>query len=151
MRKNKNNAEFYLRTDRGRHSVYRLQYHLIMTTKYRKRCITEEMFLYLKNETERLFKAQDVELIEMSYEPDNVHILFSAPPTICLSTFVNSYKSVSSRFIRKEFIEHLKKYYWKNVFWNKSYMILSSGEAPIEVIKRYIENQKRDTSITNHH
>ena len=151
MGKNKNNTEFDLRTDRGRHSVYRLQYHLIMTTEYRKNCITEEMFLYLRNETERLFKAQGVELIEMSYEPDHVHILFSAPPTICLSTFVNSYKSVSSRFIRKEFSEYLKKYYWKNVFWNKSYMVLSSGGAPIEVIKKYIENQKRDTNITNHH
>ena len=138
------NKEFTLRTDRGRHSVYRLQYHLIITTKYRRKCITEEMFIRLEEETKRLFEIQGIELVEMNYEPDHVHILLSAPPTVCLSTVINSYKSVTSRVIRREFAEHLKRFYWKDVFWNRSYMILSSGGAPIEVIRKYIENQAGD-------
>ena len=41
-------------------------------------------------------------------------------------------------------MEFLAKYYWKPYFWSRSYLILTTGEAPIEVIKKYIENQDRE-------
>jgi len=58
------------------------------------------------------------------------------------SVFVNNIKTVSSRLIRKEFAEHLKKIYWKPVFWSRSYCILSCGGAPLSVLKQYIEQQQ---------
>ncbi|MEM5878145.1 MAG: transposase, partial [Candidatus Aenigmatarchaeota archaeon] len=41
----------------------------------------------------------------------------------------------SSRLIKKEFPE-LKKELWKEYFWSRSYCILTSGGAPIEIIRR---------------
>ena len=35
----------------------------------------------------------------------------------------------------------VRKYLWKEMFWSKSFCLLTTGEAPIEVIKKYIENQ----------
>lgn len=131
-----------LRTSRNCHAQYNLQYHLILCTKYRKPCITEEMFQFLKNETIRLFETNNILLEEIGWESDHVHLLISAPPQICLSTVINSYKSVTSRLIRKRFNDHLRRYYWKPYFWSRTYLILSSGGAPIEVIKRYIQNQE---------
>lgn len=58
------------RVRRNQHSLYRLEYHLILTTKYRKRCITEEMYQYLYQETIRLMTGWNIEVMEMSYEPD---------------------------------------------------------------------------------
>ncbi|MFA1822139.1 IS200/IS605 family transposase [Virgibacillus oceani] len=58
-----------------------------------------------------------------------------------LANTINSFKTVTSRYIRKEFANHLKNYYWKSVFWSRSYMILSTGGATVDVIKRYIEQQ----------
>lgn len=130
-----------LRVSRNCHAQYNLEYHLILCTKYRKRCITEEMFQYLKQETIRLFEQKEIVLEEIGYEPDYIHMLFSAPPQVCLSTTINSYKSVTSRLIRKRFAAHLQNYYWKPYFWSRSYLILSSGGAPIEVIKKYIQQQ----------
>ena len=42
--------------------------------------------------------------------------------------------------IRKEFKDQVDKYYYKPLFWANSYCIISSGGAPIEIIKKYIEN-----------
>lgn len=77
----------------------------------------------------------------MNYEADHVHLLLQAPPTVCISSVINSYKSTSSRLVRKEFADYLSKFYWKPYFWSRSYMILSSGGAPIEVIRKYIQDQ----------
>lgn len=41
-----------LKTARNCHARYHLNYHLIMVTKYRKRCITQDLFLSLKDQLE---------------------------------------------------------------------------------------------------
>ncbi|WP_268827154.1 transposase [Borreliella turdi] len=35
------------------------------------------------------------------------------------------------------------KYYWNPYFWSRSYCLLSTGEAFIDIIKKYIKNQKK--------
>lgn len=95
----------------------------------------------LKEISENLFSKWNCEIIEMNGEEDHIHILFDAPPQINLANTINSFKTVTSRYIRKEFPEHLKRYYWQPYFWSRSYMILTTGGAPIDVIKKYIEEQ----------
>jgi len=131
--------------NRNRHSVYKLTYHLVVVTKYRHKCINKAMMERLKEIATNLLSSSDCEVIEFNGEEDHIHILFDAPPQIQLSKLINSFKTVSSRYIRKEFEEHLSKYYWKPYFWNRSYLVLTTGGAPIEVIKRYIEEQKTPT------
>ena len=126
---------------RNRHAYYKLTYHLVVVTKYRHKCINENIMTRLKEISSDLFDRWDCEILEMNGEADHIHILFDAPPQINLANTINSYKTVTSRYIRKEFAEHLKTYYWKPVFWSRSYMILSTGGATIDVIKRYIEQQ----------
>ena len=72
-----------------------------------------------------------------------MHILFEAPPQVQLSKLINNLKTVTSRRLRKEFEEYISKYYWKPYFWSNSYLILSTGGAPLEIIKKYIENQDK--------
>lgn len=130
-----------LKCNKNCHSQYRLEYHLILVTKYRKPCITPEMLEYLTQECHRLLALSEVELLEINGEADHIHLLISAPPQICLAKMINSLKSTTSRLVRKKYADHLAKFYWKPYFWNRSYLILSSGGAPIEVIRRYIQEQ----------
>ena len=37
-----------LKTNRGSHSLYNLEYHLILVTKYRKKCISKNVFDTIK-------------------------------------------------------------------------------------------------------
>jgi putative transposase len=123
------------------HCVYRLQYHLVLTTKDRRRVITDQMKERLAEIFRQTLQKWDCSLIEFNGEADHVHLLFEANPTIALSKLVNNLKTVSSRLMRRDFPSEIGKVYVKPVFWHRSYCILSCGGAPISVIRRYIENQ----------
>ncbi|MDX1901722.1 MAG: IS200/IS605 family transposase [Gammaproteobacteria bacterium] len=125
------------------HCTFNLYYHLVIVTKYRRKCITAPMLTRLKALCDELTKKWDGELVEFNGESDHVHLLLSLNPKVTPSVFVNNLKTVTSRLIRKEYSEYLKKIYWKKpVFWSRSYCILSCGGAPLSIIKQYIEQQK---------
>ena len=134
-------VQMNLKTSKNFHAVYNLEYHLILVTKYRKPCINETVFQTLKDQFQKVADLNQAEIEEIAYEPDHVHMLVSIPPKIALATFINSLKSTSSRRVRVEHADHLKQYFWKDYFGSRSYMILSSGGAPIEVIRKYIQEQ----------
>lgn len=123
------------------HCVYNLTYHLVLVTKYRRRCITSDMLRRLEEIFRATAEKWKCELLEFNGEPDHVHLLVSLHPNISLSVFVNNLKTVSSRLIRKEFARDLQRVFWKRVFWGRSYCILTCGGAPLSVIRQYIEQQ----------
>ncbi len=51
------------------------------------------------------------------------------------------YKGVSSRRLRREFPEHIRKYLWGSHFWSPSYFAGACGGAPLEIVKEYITPQ----------
>jgi putative transposase len=128
------------------HCVYNLQYHLVLVTKYRKKCLEENVLQRAKEITEKLCSEYDIELVEFGGEEDHVHLLLSMHPNIMPSKFINSLKTVTSRLLRKEFSDHFRKYYWKPVLWTRAYCLLTTGGATIETIRKYIEIQGSDSS-----
>ncbi len=47
--------------------------------------------------------------------------------------------TVRSRYIRKEFAQHLRKFFWKIRFWNNAYAVVSAGgHASTEQLLAYI-------------
>ena len=133
-----------MKFNKNRHAVYKLQYHLIIVTKYRHPVINKDINNRLKEIAKRVLEEKwNCTILEIETEKDHIHIAFEANPQTQLSKLVNNFKTVSSRLIRKEFKEHIEKYYWKNFFWSPSYCILSVGGAPIEIIKEYIKNQAK--------
>ncbi|WP_368101508.1 IS200/IS605 family transposase, partial [Bifidobacterium pseudocatenulatum] len=62
--------------------------------------------------------------------------------SITHSKFINAYKSASSRLLKQEFPQ-IRQKLWKEYFWSRSFCLLTTGGAPIEVVRRYIENQGR--------
>jgi putative transposase len=124
------------------HCVFNLNYHLVLVTKYRRKCITAPMLARLKTITQNISEKWQCELLEFNGEADHLHLLLSLDPKVTPSRFVNNLKTVSSRLIRKEFATNLKKIYWKKpVFWSRTYCILTCGGAPLSIIKQYIEQQ----------
>lgn len=126
--------------DNNNHSVFLLYYHLVLVVKYRRKAVDDAISDYAKEMFERLGKSYNISLVEWNHDNDHVHILFKAHPNTELSKFINAYKSASSRLIKKEFPQ-VKKKLWKEFFWSRSFCLLTSGGSPIEIIKKYIENQ----------
>jgi len=57
-----------------------------------------------------------------------------------MTTFINAYKSAGSRLMKRDFPQ-VKKKLWKEMFWSRSFCLLTTGGSPIDVVKTYIENQ----------
>ena len=95
---------------------------------------------------EHVSSLWDIDLLEFGGEKDHIHLLLSMHPNIIPSRFVNNLKTVTSRFIRKEFPQRLEKFYWKPILWSRAYCLISAGGAPLEVLKKYIEKQQKPES-----
>ena len=83
----------------------------------------------------------DSELVECEGERDHLHLLIHYPPKVSISKLVNSLKGVSSRILRRDFSKDISKILWKGVLWSPSYFAGSCGGAPLDAIKKYIQNQ----------
>lgn len=126
--------------DNNNHSVFLMYYHLIVVIKYRRKVITETISNRLQEIFEYIGSKYNITIQEWNHDKDHIHILFKAHPNSELSKFINAYKSASSRLIKKEY-PILRETLWKEHFWSRSFCLLTTGGAPIEVIKRYIESQ----------
>ena len=122
------------------HSVFSLHYHLIMVVKYRRKAIDDKISLRLKEIFEYIGDKHRIVVEEWNHDTDHVHVLFRAEPRSELSHFINAYKSASSRLIKKEF-PRLRSILWKEMFRSRSFCLISTGGAPLETIRRYIEDQ----------
>ena len=122
-----------------------MKYHLVLVTKYRNKCFTDEILDSLKTICENQCKKWEVDLLEFDGGDDHIHLMLGLNPTLQPSKFINSLKTVTSRLIRKQYAEHMSVYYWKPVLWSRAYCLLTAGGAPLEVLKEYIQNQERPT------
>ena len=94
---------------KNRHSVYFLQYHLVVVTKYRHPVLVGGLKDRLLEISHSVIESDwNCRILEMNTDKDHIHILFEAPPQVQPSKITNSYKTVTSRLLRKEFQEFLK-------------------------------------------
>ena len=129
-----------MKLDNNNHSVFAMYYHLILCVKYRRKVFDDEISEYARNIFEKIAPSYNISLLEWHHDVDHVHIMFKAHPNSELSKFINCYKSASSRLIKRDFPEVSQKL-WNEYFWSQSFCLLTTGGAPIEVIRKYIETQ----------
>ena len=130
---------------KGSHSVFSLHLHFVFVTKYRRKVITTPILERLHEILANICIKTKCRLVEFSGESDHVHLLLDFHPDNNLSALAGSLKSASSRIIQKEFAEHLALFYKKPVFWSSSYYVASTGGAPIEKVRQYIQSQEVPT------
>lgn len=126
--------------DNNNHSVFLLTYHLVLVVKYRRKVIDDAIATRIKEIGETIGKSYHITFLEYNHDRDHVHILLKAHPNTELSKYINAYKSASSRLIKKEFPQ-VRQQLWQEYFWSQSYCLLSTGGAPLETLKKYIESQ----------
>ncbi len=130
------------------HCVYNLKYHLVLVTKYRRKCFTKTILRRLEQICRRNCEQWGVELIEFGGESDHIHLLIDMHPNIMPSKFINNLKTVTSRLIRKEYTEHIKQYYWKPVLWMRAYCLITAGGAPLDILKKISPKSKGGRRIS---
>ena len=134
--------------DKGAHSVYALQYHLVQVVKYRRKVFTNDDIVdFLKQKVKEISSTFDVEIINQECDKDHIHIIFKAKPTLNIPKYLNALKTITSREIKRNFPE-VKKKLWKSAFWAPSYFITTTGQVTLDQLKKYVDGQeaKRNAS-----
>ena len=110
--------------------------------------MSPKMIGYLQKISVELCQKWQCECIEVNGEENHLHVVFRSAPQMQLSKFINNFKTVSSRKVRKEFEVELRQFYWdwSKGFWSDGYSIDSVGFAPLEVQLKYVQNQGQDCS-----
>lgn len=126
------------------HAVFLLQYHLILTVKYRKPLLIN----YgndIKNKILDIANQSNFEVIEINHDIDHIHMLIATQPNISPSQIVKSIKGQTTQDLWNRYPTELRKEFWKkkinHIFWSPSYFICSIGHANQEIIENYIKGQ----------
>lgn len=119
--------------------VYSCQYHVVFCPKYRRKVLSEAIAERLK---ELLIEKQDeygYVVMEVSVQPDHVHLLLDVDPRVGINVVVGKIKGYTSHALREDF-PHLKKRL--PTLWTRSKFISTAGAVTLETVQKYIEDQK---------
>ncbi len=125
------------------HSTYKLQYHIVWGTKYRRKWLKPYVKIALKRSLYATTKKYPTLFIQtVNTDEDHVHVQMEVPPNIAISDAVQKLKSLSSFAIRKEFKFIREMYLEKDGIWGVGYFVSSIGLNEGQ-IKKYIEWQDK--------
>ena len=120
--------------------VYSCKYHVVWCPKYRRKVLVGKVKTRLKEVLRKTSETISVDIIEMEIMPDHVHLLLDVDPQYGIHKAVKQLKGRTSFVLRNEFKELTTKL---PTLWTNSYFVSTVGGAPLEVIKKYIENQEK--------
>ncbi len=130
--------------DRWTHSnttVYNVGYHIIWCPKYLRKVlqppVSDRLEVLLREKASEI--GVNVETLEIM--PDHLHLFVKAKPTASPHWIVQQLKGYTSRILRQEF-EPLRTRLPS--LWTRSYYVESCGHISEDVMKKYIEDQKRN-------
>jgi putative transposase len=119
--------------------VYSCKYHVVWCPKYRRKVLTGEIVLRLKQLVKEIVEEKHGQLLELEVMPDHTHLLVEVDPQYGIHRLVKIIKGRTSRLLRQEFRTLRQRL---PSLWTNSYFVSTVGGAPLAIIKQYIENQK---------
>lgn len=123
------------------HVVYKCDYHIVWTPKYRFRVLFGEVKVLVENDIRMLCEWKGVEVIEQNVQIDHVHIVCSIPPKVSVSELLGILKGKLAIKVFKTYPKLKQKPYWGNHFWSRGYFVTTIG-VDEEIIRRYVKYQE---------
>lgn len=124
-------------TDHG--IVYSCQYHVIFCPKYRRSVLVGGIDERLKALILEKQTAYGYTVLGMEVMPDHVHLILDVDPRIGINDIVGKIKGCTAHALREEY--PALKSRLPNL-WTRSKFISTVGAVSLDVVKKYIENQK---------
>ena len=124
--------------EKARSCAYQANYHLIWTTKYRRKVLLGSVEVRLVEVLKTIANQSGFVLLTAKvHGGDHVHVFVSAPPAICIPEIVRVLKCNSARLLFEEFLE-LKLRLWGGHLWSEGYSVRTAGIVTSAKIEEYI-------------
>ena len=116
------------------HAKTRIRYHMIFSTKYRRKCLDTIRDVVLESFRMAEQKSK-LTIYEMEPDNDHIHFLINIPPSISVSDSIRLLKQYSTYYIYKNPYAtiHLN---WcaKRLLWTSGYFCSTIGEVSEETL-----------------
>lgn len=121
------------------HLVFCCRYHVIFCPKYRRKVLIHGIDERFKEIVLSMQEEQNFKVLEMEVMPDHVHLLLDVDPTIGVNTLVGRIKGKTAHILCREYPEIRRRI---PTLWTRSKFIATVGSVSLDVVKKYIEDQK---------
>ena len=101
-----------MRFRKSNHAIYKTEYHVVWTPRYRRRIFTHGVQQYAFKLLKHLDTLDpDIEVIKLNVQPDHIHMVIVIPPRVSVAEVVQFIKSQSGSELKQKF-PFLQKMFW---------------------------------------
>jgi len=115
-------------------AYWRLFYHVVWATKFRRPVLTPEVEALAHQYVRAKAIGLGATVFAVNGMPDHIHLVVSIPPTIAVAHFVGQVKGVSS--------VHLNRAGLGRFAWQDAYSVFSCDERGLSYVVSYVQRQK---------
>jgi putative transposase len=126
-------------TESNHNITFDCKYHVVFCPKYRRKVLVNGVDARLKELLNGKARELRTDIVEMEVMPDHVHLRIQCDPQFGIHRVVKQLKGYTSHVLRQEF-PILKRRLPS--LWTNSYFVATVGAVQLDVVKRYIEDQK---------
>ena len=116
-----------MRFRRGSHCVYKTEYHIVWTPRYRRKVFVKGVKEYFEKSLYTIGLDADIEVIKVNAQPDHVHLVIVIPP----------------RVAKFPLLKHM--FYGREGIWSRGYCVSGIGFSEKEIIAYVTYQEKEDT------
>ena len=133
-----------METRRQAHVVYRVEYHIVLVTRYRYKILKDGVDKYLEIKLDEVRKYYpEIEYIERNIQLDHVHMVLSFPPADSIPMVVGTIKRNTGKALKDKFDFLKRTYYVRGGIWSVGYFVSTVG-LDEEMIKKYVRYQEKE-------
>ena len=124
------------------HKKNRVRYHIILVTKYRRKCL-DPIKKYIFQAFSECSKHSDITIHRMNIDADHIHFIISFPTKYSIDQTIRRMKQFSINYIYTHCNDYIRKFYWKSkkILWSDSYFCSTIGQVSESIVDEYIKNQ----------
>ena len=142
-----------------RHATYNLNYHIVWLPKsrrtdgsadiaepcsaqYRQSVLVNEVATRARSILHEIANDKGVEILDLTVQPDHVHLFVSSPPKNGPALLANWFKGISSRKYNHRYADHDGE----KIGWARGYYAGTAGHVSSETVENYIQQHKEGDS-----
>ena len=133
-----------MRFRKSSHAIYKTEYHVVWTPRYRRKIFVPGVRQY----AQKLLKGldgldPDIEVLMVNIPIDHVHMVIVIPPRVSVADAIQFIKSQSGGELKRKFPFLQKQFWGREGIWSRGYCVSTIGLNEKEIIA-YVEHQGRD-------
>ena len=125
-----------------RHATYHLNYHIVWIPKYCQSVLVGDVATRVRDILHEIADNKGVEMIDLTVQPDHIHLFVSSPAKQAPSLLANWFKGISSRNYNHRYADHDGE----QIKWTRGSYVGTAGDVSSETVEQYIQRHEEGDS-----